>query len=727
MRDYLLIIFLFPFFILSYNVLAQENTFDAKWGKISEEEISFKKVAFEPSATAVNLFRNGKMYFNTNAGGRHLFLIYEKHTRIKFLANYSKQDFKVTLPYYDYNSELRGEYSIKIKAQAFYPGTDGKLQKKKIRNSEIQHKRTGKYQRTATIIFSNIVPGTIIEYLITQPSLDFEDPKDWVFQDQIPTLKSKFEAVTPEVFQYLLKSVNVDTFDYVGQQALGQTINWYGRANYYPTTRSAWMTANQRIKTIRFNSTKYSFGLANIPSNNATKNLDQKQGLKPKMMVHLVYAERKETNTAYIGSIYSDWEELTHHLVSSLQFRFDSLSWDQRKNQVYPSGYILYQLPNWQTINHELLKSKNFGFALRTYWEYKGLLDSLIHPQDDEQTKMVHIYNFVQNHMTWNGKYAIFLNADNNPDFQRFRYRIKSIFSSKNKYVDQTLYKPYLRQKGTSSEINMLLIYLLKKARLEVDPVLISTADNGTVDTSLHIFSQLNHVICRVKIDNQVYYLDAIDKDVPYYLLPENSLNGLGLLIRYRDPHWVHVKNSRNSSFESTVHLNVQPDQLYGQFKNIYKGYNARNYDNGPPVFIINMDVHVKELDKKNGKLEESGIVQLAIDEKRISFSPLKINKVAFFDSFQKNYPFVYNYLFAIEHNGELKKYKLPKSINYTLAGRKYSFIVFSEEKGNALKVRYQLTQSYTNILNNEKAQVDALYHLIESKLNDKIELELYE
>ena len=61
--------------------------------------------------------------------------------------------------------------------------------------------------------------------------------------------------------------------------------------------------------------------------------------------------------------------------------------------------------------------------------------------------------------MNWNGVYSIFIDANNNPDFPKLRYKINNSYSKENKFIDQTLYKPFINKTGTSSEINMLLIY----------------------------------------------------------------------------------------------------------------------------------------------------------------------------------------------------------------------------------------------------------------------------
>jgi hypothetical protein len=704
-----------------FEIIAQDNE-ELKWGVLSQNEKEFKITDFEPEAPAINLFRKWHMYFSTHQVGR-LSLQYKYHVRIKFLANYQKNSYSVTIPYDDISSYY--ENVIEVKAQTFNLDENGEYKKERVKISNIKHNKTGKDKRTITISFNNIMAGSIIEYIVTKPSLDFEDPEDYYFKDSFPTLKSTFEATIPDVFQYILKSENVDTFDIFTEEELSQSVNWYGRIYRYPTLKSA----GTKLKTMNFNSNKYSFTLKNVPSYEEN-DFDLFPTPKPKMIVHLVYAERQESNSSQLVPIYSDWEELTGLLISTLEFKFDSLTWDQRRSFTYPSGYILYELPTWKETNNKLLKSKNFGFPLRTYWDSKKIIDSLIQPNDPDKVKMIKIYDFIRNHMVWNGKYSIFLNDDNNPDFPKLRYKIKNTYNKQNKFIDQTLYKPFIRKTGTSSEINMLLIYMLKKAHLNTDPVLISTIDNGSVDTSLHIFSQLNHVICRVKIDNKTFLLDAIDKDIPYNILPVNDVNGLGWLVRYKNPHWIPIKPNENALFKSNIDIYFEKDKpIKANLTSSYSGYETINSKHKNQLFHLNLNSQNLLSETKGTQIIETADLILNTKNNELSFSPIKLaensNQEYLLSLIAKPYCYVNQFNISIHHNGNMTINSLPQKINYTLPGRKYSFIVNTRILEKQLIINYKLIQNFSYGLVDEKEQLIAFLRVINEKLKENIDIEL--
>jgi hypothetical protein len=121
------------------------------------------------------------------------------------------------------------------------------------------------------------------------------------------------------------------------------------------------------------------------------------------------------------------------------------------------------------------------------------------------------VYKYVQKNMEWNESPGIWA-ADG----------VKSAWKDK---------------KGTVGEINLILVNLLKDAGLDAHPVLVSTHDNGivnTVDAGTYEapgFLQFNKVLAYVEIDKKAYVLDGSQKDVPMHLISPDLLLTQGLVI----------------------------------------------------------------------------------------------------------------------------------------------------------------------------------------------------
>ncbi len=162
-------------------------------------------------------------------------------------------------------------------------------------------------------------------------------------------------------------------------------------------------------------------------------------------------------------------------------------------------------IPTWPNIIKGLMEDEDFGIQLKKNIPRTADLDSVLVKITDPYQKMVIIHNYVRKNMQWNEYFGIWA-ADG----------VKAAWKDK---------------KGTSGEINLILVNLLKDADLNVHPVLVSTRENGRVNTSLAGVAQFNKVMAYVEIGKNIYVLDATDKYTPAKLIPSDVLYSSGLVI----------------------------------------------------------------------------------------------------------------------------------------------------------------------------------------------------
>ena len=56
------------------------------------------------------------------------------------------------------------------------------------------------------------------------------------------------------------------------------------------------------------------------------------------------------------------------------------------------------------------------------------------------------------------------------------------------------------KEKGSSAEINMILIAMLRSAGLNADPVILSTRSNGSLNQNSAMMQQFNYLVaCRIR------------------------------------------------------------------------------------------------------------------------------------------------------------------------------------------------------------------------------------
>lgn len=174
------------------------------------------------------------------------------------------------------------------------------------------------------------------------------------------------------------------------------------------------------------------------------------------------------------------------------------------------------QAINWPTYRQNMVKTwpqqikilmedEDFGVQLKRNIPRTTDLDEQLKKVTDPYRKMVTIHEYVRKNMEWNGYKNIWaLNG------------VKAAWKDK---------------KGTSGEINLILVNLLKDADLQAHAILVSTREHGVVASSVADVSQFDKVMAYVEIGEKVYVLDATEKNTPSGLIPMDVMFSEGLVI----------------------------------------------------------------------------------------------------------------------------------------------------------------------------------------------------
>ena len=113
---------------------------------------------------------------------------------------------------------------------------------------------------------------------------------------------------------------------------------------------------------------------------------------------------------------------------------------------------------NWLQVIRFLMEDEDFGVQIKKEIPRTADLDAQLKNINDPYMRMKIIYEYVKKNMEWNGSPGIWALEG-----------VKAAWKDK---------------KGTAGEINLILINLLKDAGLNVKPILVSTHDNGLVNSA---------------------------------------------------------------------------------------------------------------------------------------------------------------------------------------------------------------------------------------------------
>lgn len=177
--SFLLITSLLPF--TSYS-----QSFDdlPGFGEYSREEINLKKCEFDPEANAVVLMDLARSSPNDQQN-----LVTEHRTRIKILNEKGFDQATIAIPYYRRDDF---EFISNIKGTITNYDASGHATTVDLERKSIYDVKVNEWRSEQRFTMPNVKAGSIFEYSYTSTMKHYGGLEDWVFQTDIPTIKSRY-------------------------------------------------------------------------------------------------------------------------------------------------------------------------------------------------------------------------------------------------------------------------------------------------------------------------------------------------------------------------------------------------------------------------------------------------------------------------------------------------------------------------------------------------------
>lgn len=227
--------------------------------------------------------------------------------------------------------------------------------------------------------------------------------------------------------------------------------------------------------------------------------------------------------------------------LASLQFQLQSVQ--------YPGQPVQPILGSWENMAKELMDISTFGDRLNDGKIKKLVRDlPLAGKSQDEQVEL--IYEYVRSTMNWDGDFDL--------------------------GASDPLHTAFDQKEGSSAEINLILLTMLKEAKIKAYPVIVSTRGHGKVQRIYPLVNQFNHVIVLAGVTEGEILLDATSDYTSFGMLPTQVLNGQGFLVDEQQADWVNLAPRHKDDVTIMANLKLNPDGAYsGKFSKSYKGYNG--------------------------------------------------------------------------------------------------------------------------------------------------------
>lgn len=254
---------------------------------------------------------------------------------------------------------------------------------------------------------------------------------------------------------------------------------------------------------------------------------------------------------------YSDY-------VSGINFELSTFKLPNEPVQIFNDS--------WEKLNADYLKRESFGGVLRGSNFLKEHVELATSGRTEPKEKIASIYSYVRGLVEWNGDY---------------------------RKVPENLRSAIEKKKGSSADINVMMVAMMQKAGLNSNPVFISTRDHGFIRKEIPVASQFNYVIASVDIEGKTILLDATDRTLPMNILPQRCLNGEGFIISPDKSGWISLTPTKSRSSANMDLVLADDGIMTGRAQFNHDGYFAQRARKD--YFRKGQDEYLKEIKTSYG------------------------------------------------------------------------------------------------------------------------------
>jgi hypothetical protein len=405
----------------------------------------------------------------------------------------------------------------------------------------------------------------------------------------------------------------------------------------------------------------------------------------------------------------------------------DKLSFQE--SRTYNGEETFSHTDTWAKATQELLEEEQFGGTLNENNEtINELADKINAPGRDNLAQARAVFYYVSQHFTCTNHY----------DF----------------YIRTSLRDAIRKNSGTVGEINLLLVGLLRRKGMEADPVLLSTREHGFSMVSYPVLEKFNYVIARVKIDGQVYYLDAAQPQLGFGRLAGNCYNGHARIISNKDSGSVYLAadslqekkttvvfissadKAEVAAWEGTWEATLGPQQSYELRENVSKQgeksyFKSIQTQYGEDISIGDAGVDSLDQPEQPVKVHYSFKVHSGEDRAKIYLNPfigagLRTNPFKAADRrYPVEMPYVTDetYFFTMQIPDGYTVEELPKSAKARLNERDGSFEYLIGADAGMIQLRCRLKLNKANFVPEDYSGLRDFYALVVQKEAETIVL----
>jgi Domain of Unknown Function with PDB structure (DUF3857) len=388
----------------------------------------------------------------------------------------------------------------------------------------------------------------------------------------------------------------------------------------------------------------------------------------------------------------------------------------------YGNGDIADLQTSWKDVLKNLHDDEDFGKQFEQYINKAEWFVNEVKNKTTDEQKLAFAYNYFQKNFTWNEQESI--------------------------YTHQGVKQTWDAKVGSTGDINLLFIKLLKDAGLNASPILFSTRNNGTVNIYTPFITQFNTVLCAAIINKNTIIIDATNQLQNYSILPEKINNTNGFIIEDTASHWMLATNANSHYKVITAHNGMIDENgvLKGESIVIAEGYartqrieawlhdksqfEQKYFGNKSTTIYLN-DLTLSDIDDNTKPLEQKAKYTYTINTTG-AYNYFTTN---FFTDFVAN-PFIKDERVTDIDFGYLQDYQifanltlapnfvfeqLPKNLSLVMPDKSITFNRFVEAEDNVLSIKISINFKKTTYSASVYPAFKEFYKQLFENLNEQI------
>lgn len=243
----------------------------------------------------------------------------------------------------------------------------------------------------------------------------------------------------------------------------------------------------------------------------------------------------------------------------------------------FPNKPLEYYSIDWESLSKKIYESEDFGQQIKQSNYLEDIIPNILSGVNASDEKMKVIYKYIQTNLQHNNLLGY--------------------------YTDLGVKKSFKEKIGNTADINLNLINMLRAAKIDANPVLVSTTDNG-----VPMFPSIigfNYVIVKANINGNSYLLDATNPFLIPGLLPYEILNFQGREIKSDgSSEWVNLFPEEHSVSKVFLFLNFDENKFLGNLRSVSNNHKALQYREKYATIYENKSEMIKKLSEQYNNID---------------------------------------------------------------------------------------------------------------------------